>query len=41
MVHEKPSLPDVPTAEPPRPAAAATLLALMHAQGEVERLSER
>ena len=25
MVHEKPSLPDVPTAEPPRPAAAATL----------------
>ena len=41
MVHEKPCLPDVPTAEPPRPAAAATLLALMHAQGEVERLSER
>lgn len=41
MVHEKPYLPDAPTAEPPRPAAAATLLALMHAQGEVERLSER
>lgn len=29
------------TVEQPRPAAAATLLALMHAQGEVERLSER
>ncbi len=41
MVHETHCLPDVPTAEPPRPAAAATLLALMHAQGEVERLSER
>lgn len=41
MVHEKPLSPDLPTAEPPRPAAAATLLALMHAQGEVERLSER
>ena len=34
-------LPDPPSAEHPRPAAAATLLALMHAQGEVERLSER
>ena len=41
MVHEKPYLSDPPTTEPPRPAAAATLLALMHAQGEVERLSER
>lgn len=41
MVQEKTHLPDPPTAEPPRPAAAATLLALMHAQGEVERLSER
>ena len=41
MVHEKSCLIDVPTAENPRPAAAATLLELMHAQGEVERLSER
>ena len=41
MVHEKSCLIDVPTAEHPRPAAAATLLELMHAQGEVERLSER
>lgn len=41
MVHEKSYLHDAPTAEHPRPAAAATLLALMHAQGEVERLSER
>ena len=41
MVHENPYLPDPPTAEHPRPAAAATLLALVHAQGEVERLSER
>jgi hypothetical protein len=43
MVHET----DSPTSTTPdstdtsRPAAAATLLALMHAQGEVERLSER
>ncbi len=43
MVHEKdsptPTTPD--SADTSRPAAAATLLALMHAQGEVERLSER
>ncbi|MFC6301042.1 diguanylate cyclase [Pseudomonas sp. CCM 7893] len=44
MVHDTttPTLtPSPPTADQPRPAAAATLLALMHAQGEVERLSER
>jgi len=41
MVLEKPLVNDTPTADPPRPAAAATLLALVHAQGEVERLSER
>ncbi|WP_278407120.1 GGDEF domain-containing protein [Pseudomonas rhodesiae] len=41
MVQEKPHLPDPPTAEQPLPAAASTLLALVHAQGEVERLSER
>ena len=41
MVLEKPFTADSPTADPPRPAAAATLLALVHAQGEVERLSER
>ena len=40
MVHEK-TFTDTPVLEQPRPAAAATLLALMHAQGEVERLSER
>jgi diguanylate cyclase (GGDEF)-like protein/PAS domain S-box-containing protein len=39
MVHEQTS-PDTHTHEPPQPATA-TLLALMHAQGEVERLSER
>ena len=41
MVHKKTHLLDPPTAETPRPPAAANLLALMHAQGEVERLSER
>lgn len=40
MVHEK-TFSDTPVHDQPRPAAAATLLALMHAQGEVERLSER
>lgn len=40
MVHQKTSS-DTLTHQPPRPAAAATLLALVHAQGEVERLSER
>ena len=39
MVLEKPFTSDIPTADPPRPAAAATLLALVHAQGEVERLT--
>jgi diguanylate cyclase (GGDEF)-like protein/PAS domain S-box-containing protein len=41
MVHKKTHLLDPPTAETPRPPTAANLLALMHAQGEVERLSER
>ncbi|KAA0945239.1 sensor domain-containing diguanylate cyclase [Pseudomonas sp. ANT_H14] len=41
MVHEKTSPTDIPIAEQARPAATATLLALKHAQGEVERLSER
>jgi diguanylate cyclase (GGDEF)-like protein/PAS domain S-box-containing protein len=40
MVPEK-TFTDTPVHNQPRPAAAATLLALMHAQGEVERLSER
>ena len=40
MVPEK-TFTDTPVHDQPRPAAAATLLALMHAQGEVERLSER
>lgn len=40
MVHEKTSS-DTLIHTQPRPAAAATLLALIHAQGEVERLSER
>lgn len=41
MVQKKTHLLDPPTAETPRPPTAANLLALMHAQGEVERLSER
>ncbi|MFO2466024.1 sensor domain-containing diguanylate cyclase [Pseudomonas sp. 15FMM2] len=44
MVHEtdSPTPPCAPfETDTSRPAAAATLLALMHAQGEVERLSER